>query len=309
LSAPSPALVSVDWGTSAFRARLAATDGGVLDTVEAETGATGLASGAHEAFLEAQIGDWKRRFPSAPIIMSGMVGSRQGWIEAPYVARPAGATEIAAAMTTIATTRIGRVLVVPGLSGRDRHGAPDVMRGEETQILGALSASGRADGLFVLPGTHSKWARVEGGRIVDFATFMTGEIFAALKDHTLLGRLMAPAGERDAACDDAFARGVAAAARLARPGDLLHAIFMTRTLGLFDELPPQALADYLSGLLIGAEILAGARGEREACVVGSPGLTARYRSAGDALGIALTPAQDNCATLGQIALLKQMPVL
>jgi 2-dehydro-3-deoxygalactonokinase len=84
---------------------------------------------------------------------------------------------------------------------------------------------------------------------------------------------------------------------------------MTRTLGLFDEIPPQALADYLSGLLIGAEVLAGAQGEREACVVGSPGLAARYRAAGDALGIALTPAPDNCATLGQIALLKEMRAL
>ena len=308
MSTPSPALVSVDWGTRAFRARLAAIDGEILDAVEAETGATGLASGAHEAFLEAQIGDWKRRFPALPIVMSGMVGSRQGWVEAPYVACPAGAAEIAAAMTTIPTTRIGRVLVVPGLSGRDRRGAPDVMRGEETQIFGALSASGRADGLFVLPGTHSKWARVEGGRIVGFATFMTGEVFAALKDHSLLGRLMAPS-DGSAAAADAFARGLAAAAGLARPGDLLHAIFMTRTLGLFDELPPQALADYLSGLLIGAEILAGAQGEREACVVGSAGLAARYRAAGDALGIALTPAPDNCATLGQIALLKEMRAL
>jgi 2-dehydro-3-deoxygalactonokinase len=307
---PSPALVSVDWGTSAFRARLAAADGAIIDAVEAEAGATGLASGAHEAFLAAQIGDWLRRFPSLPIVMSGMVGSRQGWIEAPYVACPAGAAEIAAAMTTVPATRIGRVVVVPGLSARDQRDAPDVMRGEETQILGALKASGRADGLFVLPGTHSKWARVEAGRIVAFATFMTGEVFAALKDHTLLGRLMAPPDETDAAsAADAFARGLASAAALERPGDLLHAIFMTRTLGLFHELPAQALAEYLSGLLIGAEVLAGAQGAREACVVGSPALTARYRAAGEALGIALTPTPANCATLGQIALLERTGAL
>ena len=306
---PSPALVSVDWGTSAFRARLAAADGAIIDAAEAETGATGLVSGAHEAFLEAQIGDWLRRFPGLPIVMSGMVGSRQGWIEAPYVACPAGAAEIAAAMTAI-STRIGRVVVVPGLSARDQRDAPDVMRGEETQILGALKASGRAHGLFVLPGTHSKWARVEAGRIVEFATFMTGEIFAALKDHTLLGRLMAPPDKTDAAsAADAFARGLASVAALERPGDLLHAIFMTRTLGLFHELPAQALAEYLSGLLIGAEILAGAQGAREAFVVGSPALTARYRAAGEALGIALTPASENCATLGQIALLERTGAL
>jgi 2-dehydro-3-deoxygalactonokinase len=310
LPSPSPALVSVDWGTSAFRARLAAADGAILDTVEAEVGATGLASGAHEGFVEAQIGDWMRRFPGLPIVMSGMVGSRQGWVEAPYVACPAGAAEIAAAATTIPTTRIGRVVVVPGLSVRDQRGAPDVMRGEETQILGALAASGRADGLFVLPGTHSKWARIEAGRIVGFATFMTGEVFAALKDHSLLGRLMAPPDKADAAAAaGAFARGLASAAGLERPGDLLHAIFMTRTLGLFHELPAHALAEYLSGLLIGAEILAGAQSAREAFVVGSLALTARYRAAGDALGIALTPAPQDCATLGQIALLERMGAL
>jgi 2-dehydro-3-deoxygalactonokinase len=160
--------------------------------------------------------------------------------------------------------------------------------------------------LFVLPGTHSKWAKVEAGRIVGFATFMTGEVFAALKDHSLLGRLMATSDGNDAAsAADAFARGLAAAAALERPGDLLHAIFMTRTLGLFQDLPAHALADYLSGLLIGAEILAGARGAREAYVVGSLALTARYCAAGDALGIALTAAPEDCATLGQIALLSQ----
>jgi 2-dehydro-3-deoxygalactonokinase len=312
LSSLSPAFVSVDWGTSVFRARLAATDGSALDSVEAEAGAVGLAAGAHEAFLETQIGDWMRRYP-LPIVMSGMVGSRQGWVEAPYVPCPAGADEIAAAMTKIPTTRLGRVVVVPGLSARDPRGAPDVMRGEETQILGALAASGGADGLFVLPGTHSKWARVEAGRIVDFATFMTGEVFAAMKDHTLLGRLMAQPDTTDttdtASAVDGFARGLAAVATLERPGDLLHAFFMTRTLGLFNELPTHALADYLSGLLIGAEILAGAQGAREACVVGSAALTARYRAAGDALGIAFAPAPENCATLGQLALLKRMGAL
>jgi 2-dehydro-3-deoxygalactonokinase len=313
LSSPSPAFVSVDWGTSAFRGRLAAADGSPLDAVEAEMGAVGLTAGAHEAFLETQIGGWMRRCPDLPIVMSGMVGSRQGWVEAPYVPCPAGADEIAAAMTKIPATQLGRIVVVPGLSARDPRGAPDVMRGEETQILGALSVSGGADGLFVLPGTHSKWVRVEAGRIVDFSTFMTGEVFAALKDHTLLGRLMALPDTTDttdtASAVDGFARGLAAVASLERPGDLLHAIFMTRTLGLFNELPTHALADYLSGLLIGAEILAGAQGAREACVVGSAALTARYRAAGDALGIAFAPAPENCATLGQLALLNRMGAL
>ena len=158
MSSRPPALISVDWGTSAFRAALAAADGSALETVAADQGAIGLAPGEHEAFLAAKVGAWKNWFPDLPIVMSGMVGSRQGWVEAPYAACPAGAAEIAAATVAFASAKLGRVVLAPGLSALDWRGAPDVMRGEETEILGALSASGRADGLFVLPGTHSKWA-------------------------------------------------------------------------------------------------------------------------------------------------------
>lgn len=303
----SPALVSVDWGTTSFRAVLAAADGEALEQVAADQGSLSLAKGEHEAFLATQIGAWKQRFPELTIIMSGMVGSRQGWVEAPYAACPASAAEIAAAAVTIPSAKLGRVLLAPGLSALDSRGAPDVMRGEEIQILGALAASGGLDGLYVLPGTHSKWARVEAGRILGFETFMTGEAFAALKDHTVLGRLMSAAtGSSDSS---GFALGVEAAASLERPGDLLHAIFMTRTLGLFDRLAPAELAEYLSGLLIGAELVAGARGARSAVVVGSPTLTARYRKAGGLLAIDLTPAPPNCATLGHIALLERRNAL
>ncbi|MBV8474867.1 MAG: 2-dehydro-3-deoxygalactonokinase [Hyphomicrobiales bacterium] len=299
----SPALVSVDWGTSSFRAFLAASDGTALDEVGADRGALGLAKGEHETFLSAQIGAWKQRYPELPVVMSGMVGARQGWVEAPYAPCPAGAAEIAAAALTIPAAALGPILLAPGLSALDSRGAPDVMRGEETQILGALKASGGRDGLYVLPGTHSKWARVADGRILGFTTFMTGDVFAALKDHTVLGRLMGPAGPNEPA---GFALGVDAAASLERPGDLLHAIFMTRTLGLFERLAPAELAEYLSGLLIGAEILAGAGGASSAIVVGSAALTARYRKAGALIGVELEPAPANCATLGQIALVEQL---
>jgi 2-dehydro-3-deoxygalactonokinase len=294
--------VSVDWGTSSFRAILAGADGEALDQVTADQSSLSLGKGEHEAFLVAQVGPWKRRFPDLAIVMSGMVGSRQGWVEAPYAACPADAAAIAGAAVTIPSTVLGGILLAPGLSALDSRGAPDVMRGEETQILGALAASGGRDGVYVLPGTHSKWAHVEAGRILGFETFMTGEAFAALKDHTVLGRLMGPAGSQGQPAG--FALGVNAAASLERAGDLLHAIFMTRTLGLFDRLAPAELAEYLSGLLIGAEIVAGARGARSAVVVGSPALAARYGKAGALLGIELSPAPANCATLGHIALLK-----
>jgi 2-dehydro-3-deoxygalactonokinase len=293
------AFIGVDWGTSSLRAYLTSADGAIVARAESARGILSVAKGEHEDVLAAFVGEWRSDGRELPILMSGMIGARQGWIEAPYAQCPAGLQEIGAAIVTVKTRTLGGVGLIPGVCVSQNGGAPDVMRGEETQILGALAAMGRAEGVFVLPGTHSKWARVEAGRIVTFATYMTGEIFAALKDHTILGRMMEGAAS-DAA---GFGEGVRKAAQLQRPGDVLHAVFMTRTLGLFDRLAPHQLADYLSGLLIGAELLSGAGGARSAFVIGSPSLTARYCAAGDILGLSLEAAPDDCAALGQRALL------
>jgi 2-dehydro-3-deoxygalactonokinase len=298
VTSSGPAAVCIDWGTSSFRAYLVKPDGSILERSESARGILTVARGEHEALLAGIIGGWLSG-GALRIVMSGMIGSRQGWLEAPYARCPAGLQEIAAAMATIETRTLGAIGLIPGVSAIHRDGSPDVMRGEETQILGALAAMNRAEGTFVLPGTHSKWARVEAGRIMSFSTYMTGEVFAALKDHTILGRSMEAASEDNSA----FAEGVRAAARLERPGDMLHAIFMTRTLGLFDRLRPGQLSDYLSGLLIGAELLSGARGAQEAIVIGSPALTARYCAAGEVLGMTLQPSPEDCAPLGQLALL------
>lgn len=300
MTSGAPALISVDWGTSSFRAYLLGRDGTILERAESARGILSVGEGEHEAVLAQSIGRWTNA-GAPPILMSGMIGSRQGWTEAPYARCPAGLPELAAAIVTIETRTLGAIGVIPGVSSFDEHDSPDVMRGEETQIFGALAATNRASGTFVLPGTHSKWARVEAGRIVSFATYMTGEVFAALKNHTILGRLM-EAGPEDAA---GFREGVQAAGQLARPGDVLHAVFMTRTLGLFDRLRPQQLSDYLSGLLIGVELLSGAQGTQEAVVIGSPALTARYCAAGSILGMTLRAAPDDCAPLGQLALFGQ----
>jgi 2-dehydro-3-deoxygalactonokinase len=133
---------------------------------------------------------------------------------------------------------------------------------------------------------------------------MTGEVFAVLKTHSVLGRMMAPARE-----GAGFALGLDAARALEHPGDLLHAAFMARTFGLFGTVEPDQLAEYLSGLLIGAEILAGAHGAGQATVIGAPELAARYVKAGAHLGVVLSPAAENCATLGQIEVLKRLGVL
>ena len=301
MPASAPALVSVDWGTSSFRAYLVDAMGTAIEDLSGGAGALSLGKGEHEPWIALRLADWTARYPGLPVVASGMVGARQGWIEAPYAPCPAGVEEIAAAAITAPSPALGGVLIAPGVSFLDRCGAPDVMRGEETQILGALEASGSDEGVFVLPGTHSKWAKVERGRIAGFATYMTGETFAVMKDHSVLGRMMAPAEP-----GEGFAAGVDAAADLQRPGDLLHALFMARTFGLFDRLPPHQLPEYLSGLLIGAEIVAGAAGAREATAIGAPALVARYRAAGDRLGLHFFEAPPNCATLGQIALLRKL---
>jgi 2-dehydro-3-deoxygalactonokinase len=299
VSSSESAIICVDWGTSSFRAYLAHADGKIADRVESARGILTVEKGEHENVLKQNIARWQTDAQALPVLMSGMIGARQGWVEAPYAQCPAGLQEIAAAIVTIETRAFGAIGLVPGVRTNDKAGAPDVMRGEETQILGALAAMNRNAGVFVLPGTHSKWAHVEAGRITSFATYMTGEVFAALKDHTILGRLMDDAPGEGAG----FSEGVREAARLERPGDVLHAVFMTRTLGLFDRLAANQLSDYLSGLLIGAEILSGAGSAPSAIVIGSPALTARYCAAGAILGMALEPAPGDCAPLGQLALL------
>ena len=213
-----------------------------------------------------------------PLIACGMVGSRQGWVEAPYRECPANLDVLAAALTAVPGTRLA---IVPGLICRDRAGVPDVMRGEETQIVGVLDAS-LAQGerrVIVLPGTHSKWALVGARGIETFATFMTGEIFAVLREHSILGRL-AVAGNDGAALE----RGVAHS--LAAEAGLTHDLFSARALALTGELAPEAIGDYLSGLLLGAEVAAGRRWLEQHAVagesvtlIGDAALCERYRRA------------------------------
>ena len=285
----SAALIGLDWGTTSCRAYLVGADGGVLERVADGPGILKVTDGAFGAALDTMIGRWDARLP---VVLSGMIGSRQGWREAPYARCPAGADDVVKSLAAI--DHAGRAIaLVPGLS-TENGGMPDVMRGEETQIFGALALAGRGDGLFVLPGTHSKWAEVKNGRIVSFRTFMTGEVFGALKDHTILGRLM-----RDGGNTDGFARGVSEGAALRSAGALLNRLFATRTYGLMDRLADTALSDYLSGLLVGAEIAEAARQTEVAVtVIASPTLARRYTDALVTLGRQCTIAPDDCVAAG-----------
>lgn len=285
-------LIAVDWGTTSCRAALLSDRGTVLFRKDGGPGILAVANRDFAGALKSLVGTWRGMKPDARIILSGMIGSRQGWVEAPYIACPAGLSDIAAHLVAIDAPGLGRVEIVPGLT-IEIDGVPDVMRGEETQIFGA----GIVDGLCVLPGTHSKWATVDGGRITGFATYMTGEVYAALKEHTILGRLMAPAPS--SVLSTYFLEAVKIGAAAGHPGALLQRIFSTRTLGLFDRLPAEALADHLSGLLIGAEIAgASCRRRQPITIIANSDLTTRYLAAAEALGLATIAAPDHCAERG-----------
>jgi 2-dehydro-3-deoxygalactonokinase len=289
----TPVLIGLDWGTTSCRAYLIGADGSVLARLINGPGILRVENGAFGPWLDSMIGAWIAAHGVLPVILSGMIGSRQGWKEAPYAKCPAGAGDIVKALARIDHDELS-ISVVPGLS-TENGTMPDVIRGEETQILGALALSGKGDGLFLLPGTHSKWVEVAGGRIVSFRTFMTGEVFGALKDHTILGRPMRE-GPRD---NMAFARGVEEGTNLDSPGALLNRLFATRTYSLFGRLPDTSLADYLSGLLIGAEV-AAAMGLSDApvTIVASLSLAQRYADTLVLLGYKCSLAPEDCVAAG-----------
>ena len=271
-----PLLVGLDWGTTSCRAYLIGAGGIVLERVTDGPGILKVENGAFGAALDAMIGRWDSNLP---VILSGMIGSRQGWVEAPYARCPAATEDVVTALVRVEHAG-RRIALVPGLSC-ENGGMPDVMRGEETQILGALEIAKTDGGVFLLPGTHSKWAGVTEGWITSFRTFMTGEVFGALKEHTILGRLM-----REGAPDaDSFARGVRASTTLGSAGALLNRLFATRTYGLMNRLPDTALSDYLSGLLVGAEIAEATKQiEVRVTIIASPVLAQRYTDALRLLG-------------------------
>lgn len=287
------ALIGLDWGVSSLRAWRIAADGAILETRRAASGVLSVAEGGFPAVFAEAVGDWRRAHPGAPALLCGMIGSRQGWVEAPYAPAPAGLPDLAAALAPVCVQGELLARVVPGVSLRDGARA-EVMRGEETQIVGAAGAGER---LVVLPGSHSKWARAQDARILDFSTFMTGELYAALKDHTILGRGLAADPADDADAERAFAQGVGAA----REG-FVGAVFQTRARMLIGDLTPRTAGVFLSGVVVGAEIEEGlarlGAPERAPLLVGAPALVARYRAAFAQRGIAVEAAGEETAAIG-----------
>lgn len=287
-------LVAVDWGTSSLRGALINSEGIVLEKRAFPQGILQVAHGQFQHVFEQRFGDWMGA--GTLCLISGMAGSRQGWREAPYCPCPSGFEDIAQHLQWIEKDRIG---IVPGLSTWNDD-TPDVMRGEEIQIFGALAAQKIQTAQFVLPGTHSKWAQVVDGKISAFKTFMTGEFYGLLSQHSILAKTCLP----DAPLKkEVFIDGVM---QSQKSGGLLHHAFSARSLALFEKLNPAQSSSYISGLLIGEEIKS-AKADRlddstPLFILGNGQLTQRYGFAMEALGLSATALTDEVTWSGLWAL-------
>ena len=269
--------VAGDWGTSNLRLFLCDSRGNALES------ATGPGVAAvqepFEDLFESLLQNWEARHGTLPVVLCGMVGSSIGWVQTPYVACPAVPESIAGGCIAL---RAGRVHLVPGLRCENRLHTADFVRGEETQVLGALTLDptlGVGRHLLCLPGTHTKWVVLEDGVIKEFLTAVAGELFGVLRDHSVLVR--AEARDEEGA---AFAEGLKRFSEFANV-PLLHRLFECRSRVLSGEMPASHAADFLSGLLIAGDVagaltlFADCIPQRTVRVIGTPLLTQRYATA------------------------------
>ena len=266
------AWIGVDWGTSSLRSFAVDAQGALRDMRMSDQGMVRLAPDEFEETLGIMTTGWLAEGRATPVIACGMVGARQGWVEAPYA--PCPGPPLAPRLTRV-RTRDARldVRIVPGLAQMD---PPDVMRGEETQVAGLLAGEPDFEGVVCLPGTHTKWVRVAGGAVTGFTTCMTGEVFALLTERSIL-RHSVGTGSTDEA---AFLRGVEDGLADGTP---MARLFGLRAADLLHGMPPAAARGRLSGLLIGAEVAGMAGGAKRVAVLGDAVLAGLYRAA---LGLA-----------------------
>lgn len=295
----SPDLIGVDWGTSAFRAYLMTYDGQILDQTSKPCGLLNVADRQFAQVLENACGDWLAKWPGIRVLMCGMIGSQSGWQEAHYLTSIVGVPELAAKLTRIEGTA-HNIQIVPGLAGRDFEGRPDVMRGEETILVGALTMGAPRNGYYCLPGTHSKWVNMVDGRIGGFSTYLTGEMFTLLRDQSILSPLIC--GEDpdwSIQIRDAFFAGVDMARE---PSGLLHQLFSLRAGILTEEAEATSLSAKLSGLLIGAELAAlGDKITGQITLISSGVIAQRYQIALEHLGYSAHVLDaDKCCQRGLV---------
>lgn len=295
--------VVVDWGTTSFRAVLLSPDGAIRERIETGDGIQFVDKGAFEATLLRLLSPWLAAEGALDIVLVGMVTSRNGWIEVPYVPCPCTPGDLAGGAIRRRLSNGSGVILLPGINDPARKPFPDVMRGEETQIVG-FGLENTAT--IVLPGTHSKWARVADGRISGFRTFVTGELYALLVQHSFIARAAGAQGDGSPA---AFARGIADGATDAVDGDaMLSLVFAARTGMLAGALAAGDIRDYVSGLLIAQEFrqarACGFFGEGERIgIVGNDGLNRRYGDVARHFELEVVAGSEHAAIDGARAIL------
>lgn len=280
-----PAFVAVDWGTSSFRLWLVDHAGQMLTERRSDEGMMAAAKAGFAAVLQSHLAAIEA--PNhLPILVCGMAGARTGWVEAGYVDTPA---PLAALLKQAARVpgEARDIRILPGIAQRDTK-APDVMRGEETQLLGALGLDAMGEALVCMPGTHSKWVRVKDGTVEHFSTFMTGELFSVVSRETILS--LAVAGADDS--EDVASFKAAVKAGYEAPAFAANLLFGARSRQLLFGGTPAAARETLSGTLIGVELAAGLSGalpEAGITLIASGRLAMLYRLAFDALSVAVNP--------------------
>lgn len=295
------AWVAADWGTSCLRVWAISSAGAVLAARATGQGMSVLSPEDFEPALEASLEGWLLPGRTLPILACGMVGSRQGWVEAPYLDLPS--PPLVPGRLVVAPVRSGRfaVRIMPGLR---QFVPPDVLRGEETQVAGLLAAEPDFEGVVCMPGTHSKWLRLRGGRIEAFRTCLTGEMFALLAERSVLRHSVGQSEGVAQASWDAPAFAAAVAEMLSDPGALMARLFSVRAEGLVAGQVPEAARARLSGLLIGAELAAMRdwwQGNSTVSVIAAQPLGAAYGTALSLAGVTAKLHDGAAMTLAGLA--------
>lgn len=270
--------IAIDWGTTNFRAFLM-KDAEVVEEFSNGQGILSLQSHQFESVLQQNIEKWLGLYPTIPIIMAGMVGSQQGWHEIPYQPLPVRGQALIDHAVSFKTSWGSPVWIIPGVNGNSEYGLPDVMRGEETQLIGLAALSESDNNYAIMPGTHCKHAVIENQQIESFTSFMTGELFSLLMSGSMIGKALPEQVDQE----KYFLEGVTQACQ---DIPFTHLIFSARTKRLKGEIPNDAVSSYLSGLLIGYE-LKGINHHHKIWIVSSQSLGDRYVLAGQHLQLDL----------------------
>lgn len=298
--AAETAAIIVDWGTTSLRATLVDRSGNEMENIETPRGISSLNKGDHEEVLMTTLAPWFSIYGALPVAALGMITSRNGWIEVPYVACPAGPAELAAGSLRNSLPNGSELVFLPGLTDASRRPFPDVMRGEEIQVAGHGLAE---DATIIIPGTHSKWAKVKAGRIDSFQTFVTGEIFSLLLNNSFIAR-----GARQPPVEypEAYLRGLDEAKSSAA---MLSLLFSARTGGLAGRLTADQLRSYVHGMLIGQEFRQArevgwySEGD-EATIVGNDGLNDLYVIAATVFDLKITQGADDVLIRGALEVMR-----